>query len=166
LPPDSLDDTARIWRRNAFSEWFYPELIQLDEHRGHRRIGVSEENAPADANKLPPKSSKNGFSINIVLKLLRSVPFFAVALDCQPSGVPFDDEVYPIRPYWPLRFHSITSREQPLKHQLFEDRIGPFALYFHRAQQRLRVACMLDEPAPKVAWFGCALGSSECTTHS
>jgi hypothetical protein len=153
LSPDSLDDTTRIWRRDAFSEWFDPELIQLDEHRGHCRIGVSEENAPADANKLPPKSLKNGFPINIVLKLLRGVPFLSVALDGKPPGLSFDDEVDPIRPYWPLRFHSVTSREQPLKHQPFEDRIGPFALYFHRAQQRLRVACMLDEPAPKVAGF-------------
>jgi hypothetical protein len=65
LSSDSLDDTARIGRGNVFSGWFDPELIQLDEHRGHRCIGVSEENAPADANKLPPKSPKNGLPINI-----------------------------------------------------------------------------------------------------
>jgi hypothetical protein len=111
MPSDSLDDTARIWRRNAFSKWFDSELIQPDEYRGHCCIGVSEEDAPADANKCPPKSSKNGFSINIVLKLFRGVPFLAVALDRKPSGLSLDDEVDPVRSHWPLCFHSIAGGE-------------------------------------------------------
>jgi hypothetical protein len=153
LPSNSVDDATRIWRRDALPEWLDPELIEFDEYWGNCRIGVSEKNASADANKRPSKSSENGFPINIVLKLFRRVPLFAVALDRKLSALSLDDEVDTIRPHWPLCFHSIACREQPLKDQLFEDRIGPLTLYFHRAHQRLRIARMLNEPAPKVAGF-------------
>jgi hypothetical protein len=56
-------------------------LIKLEKHRGHRRIGVSKEDAPANPHKLPPKPLKNGLPINIVLNLLSRMPFLAVALD-------------------------------------------------------------------------------------
>jgi hypothetical protein len=126
--PDSLDDTALIGLGSNLSERFDPKLIQLEKHRGHCRVGVSEEDASTDANKLPAESPQNGLSINIVLKLLRRVPFLAIALNCKPSGLAFDNKVYPVRPNGPLRLYAITSRDQPLKRQLFENGLGLFAL--------------------------------------
>jgi len=113
LPPDSLDEITWIGWGKVFSEWFNPELIQLDEHGGHSRIGVSKENASTNANKFPTiaNSFKNGLPVNVVLKLLRSVPFLTIALDGKSAAPAFGDEVNTVCANRPLRLHPITGGE-------------------------------------------------------
>jgi hypothetical protein len=59
--------------------------------------------------------------VNVVLKLLRSVPFLTIALDGKSTAPALDDEVDTVCANRPLRLHSITGGQQPLEHQFLEN---------------------------------------------
>lgn len=128
-------------------------MIESGENWCHRCVGVAEEDAAADANENPAEAFEDGLAFEVVLELFRRVPFLTVALNSKALRESFDNKIDPASTDGPLRLHAVACAYESLQNQLLENGVGSFALFFHRTQKCLRVACVLNESPPQVAAF-------------
>lgn len=103
------------------SEWFGAEVIESDEDRCHRGVGVAEADAAAEANENPAEAFEDGLTCEVVLELSRGVPLLAVALDGAAFRESFDNKINSASTDGPLRLHAVSRAHKTLPHQLLEN---------------------------------------------
>jgi hypothetical protein len=122
------------------------KLIQSGKYWCHGSVGGAEKDAATDADKHPVKPLKYRLFFDVAVKLLGRVPALSVTFNRQLSGLPFNHEVDAVGPNVPLRFDAISGCQEAVEHEPLKYGIGSFALFLHRAKQRLRVSSVLNQP--------------------
>ena len=88
----------------------------------------------------------------------RSVPFFAVAFDREPSGISFDDQIDAAGADGPLGVDAVAGVDESLEDLFFKDGFGFSALFLHGSDEGLRVARVFDQAAAEVAGLEVGFG--------